>query len=102
MFPSHRLFGFDSFKGLPQEDADKLKIGVWKEGNFLPAASLETIIQEAGGPEIAQVVPGFFNESLHSGLVAERNMGPAFYVEIDCDLYASTFPALDFLFSNNI
>eukprot|EP00933_Yihiella_yeosuensis_P079945 TRINITY_DN9335_c0_g1_i5.p1 TRINITY_DN9335_c0_g1~~TRINITY_DN9335_c0_g1_i5.p1 ORF type:complete len:132 (-),score=21.13 TRINITY_DN9335_c0_g1_i5:522-917(-) len=29
-------------------------------------------------------------------------MGPAFYVDIDCDLYTSAYAALDFLFANQI
>merc|ERR1719282_1021748 len=102
IFPYKNKFGFDSFEGLPPE-IDKLsKAENWKPGAFKPRATIEKLVQDGGGPDLTKIVRGFFNESLTSNIVKMEGMGPAFYVDIDCDLYASTYPALDFLFANRI
>ena len=44
-----------------------------------------------------EFVKGFYDKSLTPELVRERNMKPALFVEIDCDLYVSTIQALDWM-----
>mmetsp|Transcript_41019 Transcript_41019/g.116160 ORF Transcript_41019/g.116160 Transcript_41019/m.116160 type:complete len:359 (-) Transcript_41019:72-1148(-) len=101
-FKSRRSFGFDSFKGLPEETDERSRAGNWGAGSFRPRATIEQVIKQGGGPNLTTVIPGFFNDTLTTELVSKANMGPAFYVDIDCDLYVSTYPALDFLFANKI
>lgn len=47
-------------------------------------------------------VPGFYNESLVPGLITSLGLRPAMYVDIDCDLYISTYQALDFMFAHKL
>ena len=47
-----------------------------------------------------RLIPGFFNETLTAKLAKE--IAPASYVDINCDLYVSTSQALDFLFRFHI
>jgi hypothetical protein len=101
-WPGHRLFGFDSFKGLPKEDAKVTSAANWHEGSYSAATTLEKIVKESGGPEWAHVFPGFFNDTLVPGFVEKEGLRPAFYVDVDSDLYVSTYPVLDYLFSNRI
>jgi len=111
MFPQKRIFGFDSFGGLPAETHEESRVKQWRKGMFGPndmlgrtqVAQISKLISIGGGTEIVTIVPGFFNESLSvPNLVAKHGMGPAFYVDIDCDLYVSTMPALDFIFREKL
>lgn len=101
-FPERRIFGADSFKGLPMEDSEESKLKIWAAGKFKAKVSKESLIDSAGGRGIAHVIPGFFNESLTPELVKKESMGPAFYVDIDADLHKSTYDALDWLFANKL
>eukprot|EP00747_Dinoflagellata_sp_TGD_P108676 gnl/TRDRNA2_/TRDRNA2_170484_c4_seq2.p1 gnl/TRDRNA2_/TRDRNA2_170484_c4~~gnl/TRDRNA2_/TRDRNA2_170484_c4_seq2.p1 ORF type:complete len:228 (-),score=23.38 gnl/TRDRNA2_/TRDRNA2_170484_c4_seq2:96-779(-) len=47
-------------------------------------------------------VVGFYNESLTPTLASQRGMKPALYVDIDCDLYDSSWQALDWLFASGL
>ena len=115
VLPGRRLFGFDSFAGLPPEDHASSKISSWGSGMFKPgkmhdgignmsgrAVTPEAIVQDAGGPSMARVFPGFFSNTLKPGLAQAEGMGPALYVDIDCDLHTSTATVLDWLFTERI
>lgn len=101
-WPEKRIFGFDSFVGLPEEDHASSRIDPWKSGKFRGRWNETKLINTAGGPGIARVIKGFFNESLSPALAEREHMRPAFYVDIDCDLHVSTTAALDFLFANGL
>lgn len=101
-FPQKQIYGFDSFEGLPSEDHNSSAIPGWREGLFGPRATEEQLIQSAGGPDIAHVIKGFFNDSLTPTVITDMRMGSAMYVDIDCDLHVSTYDALDWLFTNKI
>ena len=49
-----------------------------------------------------QAIKGRFQDSLVPGLAARRGMGPAVYVDIDADLFSSTWTALDWLFREGL
>ncbi len=70
-----RVYGFDSFKGLPE---------AWREG--YPAGTYAS----AKLPEVqgAEIVTGTFNKTLPQFLV--DNFDPLDFVHLDCDLYSST------------
>ena len=42
-------------------------------------------------------VPGFFNQTLTAALLRLYPFQPALFVDIDCDLFTSTWQALDWL-----
>ncbi|MEQ9039514.1 MAG: TylF/MycF/NovP-related O-methyltransferase [Silicimonas sp.] len=95
---------FDSFEGLPAEDPGIEVPAVWNEGAFAGSrAALEKRLAEIGVSEDARTIhPGWFSETLKPELVADGTFKPAAYVDIDADLYNSTFEVLDFLFTHKL
>ena len=111
-----RLWGFDSFEGLPLEDLrepsryTRLTQTQWSRGAFNAAdvlhahtfteltAKLDAYIAD----KRVRWVRGFFNDSLTSELAKQKNMQPALFVDVDCDLYTSAHEALDWMFQNRL
>lgn len=119
---SIKIFGLDkqyylcdSFEGLPEEKNEKVAQECWKQGEFnatkkLGCSSIEETISTLEQLIVNETkikkdkltwVKGFYSESLPK-LIEEKVLGPALYVDIDCDLYSSTIDALDFMFSNKL
>ena len=90
-----RLFGFDSFEGLPE--SAKLDT-VWSPGQFRADIDFtHELLTEAGIDwSRTQLVQGFYDEVLDAELAAELGIDRISMVMIDCDLYTSTREALDF------
>jgi O-methyltransferase len=93
---SVRLFGFDSFEGLP--DAAAEDHGGWVPGQF--RADLDFVREKLtrGGVDWSRTVliPGWFEDTLRPGLAEQLGIEKAGVVMIDCDLYSSARTALDF------
>ena len=90
-----RLFGFDSFEGLPEttEDAD-----VWLRGQFRSDYEFTVERLREAGVDLDRtlLVRGFFEDSLTSELCERENIRRAGVIMLDCDLYTSTVEALAF------
>lgn len=71
-----RVYGFDSFEGLPEAWRDGFPKGAFKR-NDLPNVA-----------ENVELVQGYFDKSLAPFLAAHS--GPAAFLHIDCDLFSST------------
>ena len=116
---SGELWGFDSFEGMPEEDAalryDRHKNDpAWLAGGLNAAEHLNLtswpalrakLVQNIGHlPAQTHLIRGFFNDSLRGGrgFANELGMRPAFLVDIDADLYTSTREALCFLLDAGI
>jgi len=65
------------------------------------AAAMRAVEAYVESPRL-QLIPGYFNESLTPSLAAERGMRPALYVDVDVDIYKSTFQALDWLLASGL
>jgi predicted O-methyltransferase YrrM len=78
-----QVFGFDSFKGLPQ---------TWRTG--FPAGQFAQ--QPPADIEGATLIAGLFEDSLPNFL-AEHGDEPVAFVHLDADLYSSTKTVLDLL-----
>jgi hypothetical protein len=88
---------FDSFEGLPEiQDIDKQDI--WAKGNLKTTEQdFRRIVTRAGMPSHKlRTVPGFFDQSLTPALQAQLLPQKAAVIYIDCDLYTSTIPVLEF------
>ena len=72
----HRIYGFDSFRGLPED---------WRSG--IPAGTF-ALKQPPKVPPNAELVVGWFNETLDGFLASHP--GRIKFLHIDCDLYSST------------
>ena len=105
-----KMFGFDSFQGLPEEKNDLH--APWQTGAFNATklfktkGTSETIkkVYEIIGSRDFNVVliPGFWDKMLCDDLVEKHDMKSAGLINIDCDLYTSAYFALDFMFRNKL
>ena len=114
-----KVICFDSFEGIPIEKAEKVLRPEWDPNQsdffsafnalkFFETSSVDeavTIFRDKVRPFLPKqteliVVPGFFNESLTSELAS--NMPKASFVDIDVDIYSSTFEALDWLAKHSL
>ena len=94
-----RFFAFDSFEGLPAADQSQLPPH-WRGQaamSYSQANFLNNI--EQAGVNLADVVavPGFFDKSLTDAARTKHALLSAAIVHVDCDLYESTVPVLDFI-----
>ena len=104
-----RMWGFDSFEGLPPDESTA-KSNRWRKGDFNAADALRTHtptelfnrLERYIGDSRIGWVPGFYNESLTARLAEDRRMQPALFVDVDCDLYSSAERALDWMFENRL
>ena len=89
---------FDSFEGLPDiEDIDKQLI--WKKGALkTEEESFKSILRRHGMPmDKVLTVKGFYDQSLTPELKLHLLPKKAAVIYVDCDLYLSTIPVLDFI-----
>jgi O-methyltransferase len=93
-----RFFAFDSFRGLPSpvnpHDAEPFRAGAFAAS----AGTFEKALKRARvNLERVVIVPGWFNEALSSKVKIEYELTRVAIAWIDCDLYESTVPVLEFL-----
>lgn len=93
-----RLFGFDSFEGLPDEANDADEGGEWRPGQFASSQEFATTVLRREGVDMrrVQLIPGWFDDTLTPRTVEEHGLVNAGVLMVDCDLYSSTRTALDF------
>jgi predicted O-methyltransferase YrrM len=83
--PNERVYGFDSFRGLPEHWSGNR----FSHRNFTQHGVLPTV------PANAELIAGWFNETL-PGFLATHNE-PVGFLHVDCDIYSSTQYVLDTL-----
>jgi len=92
-----RLFGFDSFEGLPIT-ANTDDEGFWKPGSF--KSDLEFTMQVLNSEKINLqrifLTKGFFESTLTNKLRDKHKIAKASVIMIDCDMYRSAKVALEF------
>ena len=94
-----RFYVFDSFEGLPEKAWQDAECAVFKKGDY--AFTLEEVRRnlERNGVDVNEItfIKGWYkevlNEETRQGLAIEK----AAVVYIDCDMYESTVPALEFI-----
>jgi hypothetical protein len=93
-----RLFGFDSFDGLPEPQLEA-EAAVFARGDF--RGSYETVTgyldKWKADPGRFQLHQGFYSDELFSRLRASTKFPPISICLIDVDLYESCIPVLDFI-----
>ena len=88
---------FDSFEGLPEiQEIDKQDI--WVQGKLKTTEEeFRRLVTRAGMPSHKlTTVKGFFDRSLTAALQAQLLPRKAAVIYVDCDLYTSTVPVLEF------
>lgn len=95
-----RLYAFDSFEGLPRQSAAEDAHPAWLSGAMATSqARFHQLCRIGRIPRARyEIIPGYYSASLTSARAQElpTNVCLAY---IDCDLYSSTRPVLDFLAS---
>jgi len=94
---SLKLFGFDSFQGLPEVTATEAP-GVWQPGWYRAEYSLvrEHLTQNGIDWDRTTLVPGWFEDTLVPGLAQRLGIKKAGIILIDCDIYSAALTALTF------
>jgi O-methyltransferase len=92
-----RYFAFDSFAGLPPGEAARQTDYV--PGAFACSEDEFRANVKADGVDMVRVVtvPGMYDTSLVPSVKSNHQLKQAAMVFIDCDLYESTLPVLDFI-----
>ncbi len=93
-----RLFGFDSFAGLPPEAEGPDGGGVWREGQYRSRLSFTRSFLDGAGVDWSRVTltKGWFRDTLTPHFASRHNIRKASVIMIDCDIYSSTQEALAF------
>jgi hypothetical protein len=97
---SMQFFVFDSFEGLPEPTGiDGGEFRRYNKGDYACNLDRYKVNVRRGGVDLNRVtcIPGWYSESLTDELKRKLPIGKAAIVLIDCDLYESTVPVLDFL-----
>ena len=93
-----RLFGFDSFQGLPpgSEEEDG---GVWKTGYYACSFDqTQSCLRQRGiAPNDIEWIQGWYNETLTPSLAQKFNFQNLGIVFVDCDTYSSSKTVMDFV-----
>lgn len=94
---SMHFWGFDSFQGLPEVKGIDSNRDIFHRGDY--ECTLENVIIHLTdcGVDWSRIdlISGWFEESLKSG--PTDRMRKAAVILVDCDLYVSTVPVLDFI-----
>ncbi len=101
-FPGMRFFAFDSFQGLPEPsgiDARNGYTGNFRKGEFSCSEEEFRNGLAASRVDLSRVVTvrGWFADTLKPEKTHEYGIDRVAFAWIDCDLYESTVPVLDFL-----
>lgn len=94
---SLRLFGFDSFQGLPEAAATEDE-GFWQAGWYRAELDLVRDHLTRSGIDWSRtvLVPGWFEDTLRPELAHRIGIEKAGVIFIDCDIYPSALTALRF------
>ncbi|MCK4783399.1 MAG: hypothetical protein KAV87_06585 [Desulfobacteraceae bacterium] len=103
-FPKMRFLGFDSFQGLPEQGLKDRIDGyhAFKEGDFKYSEKdfLKNVYKRAKPKDKRRIItiPGWFDSlDKKNDIVKSLSITNLSFVLIDCDLYESTVPCLDFI-----
>ena len=96
-FPG-RFIAFDSFAGLPPVATTGDGVNPYREGEFAASqASFEQAVGKLRNRFPIEVVPGWFADTLNRQTAERLGLQRAAFVNVDCDLYESTVPVLEFI-----
>lgn len=105
-------WGFDSFSGLPSEQAGELSVNDWRPGMKRGGTTntdqtvRTNLARKLNGTvdvnRLLTLISGMYGESLRPGLARERGMRPAVYVDVDADLYKSSHQALAWMYAEQL
>jgi len=86
-FPNYKVFGFDSFEGLPEK---------WREGYETGAFSIDGELPWV--EKNVSLYKGWFNQTIPQFKSEHDDINTIDFLHVDCDLYSSTQTIFDELF----
>jgi len=95
-----KFYAFDSFQGLPEiKNEFDMTSEAFKKGQYsCDLGTFKKILRNNGvNMEEVVIVPGWYQDTLNQRTKKELGLEKASVVFIDCDLYESTVPVLDFI-----
>jgi hypothetical protein len=94
-----RFFACDSFEGLPPAEQSQLPMHWRGEGamSFSQATFVANIQQAGVNTDDVEIIPGFYDRSLTDEARTKHSLTAAAIIHVDCDLYESTVPVLEFI-----
>jgi hypothetical protein len=106
--PQRHLYVFDSFAGLPgsgeagDTESYAVRAGAWAKGTVAcPPGTQERLRGELAtrlGEGTWTIIPGYYEDTLDSG----TDIPELALVNLDCDLYQSTYVVLDYLMTRDL
>jgi len=95
--PRRKLWGFDSFEGLPEEVSERDQHRAWVKGEMaIGMRDFERRCKKVGIKNY-ELVPGFYSDSLRDKDLDYFPPGSIAMAYVDCDLYSSTLDVLRFI-----
>jgi O-methyltransferase len=97
-FDRVRLFGFDSFEGLPGAATEPESGGSWIPGQYAIGEEFARQFLTSADIDWSRVtlVKGWFSDTLNEPLIRDHAIAKASVIMVDCDLYSSAREVLDF------
>lgn len=92
-----RLFGFDSFEGMPEE-AETQDEGTWRAGQFSSSIENTSKFLTKNGIDWQKtfLTKGWFADTLTEDFKEKHQLKKASVIMIDCDIYSASLEALEF------
>jgi hypothetical protein len=96
-FPG-KFIACDSFQGLPEVESMNQKDNVFKAGQYTyPRRKFEKNIKSSAKGHDVVILDGWFHETLTEQAMKEHKISKVAIANVDCDIYESTVPCLEFL-----
>lgn len=93
-----RFIGFDSFAGLPPVSSMGDGVNLYAAGEFSATrAEVEATLGPLRQRHSIELIEGWFADTLVPETAAKLRLNRVAFVNIDCDLYESTVPVLEFI-----
>jgi len=94
-----RFYAFDSFEGLPELGNTDLEIPEFQKGEFKSTEQqfFKDLKQNRVDTSKVTTIKGWFHETLSKETQDKLSIRNAAVVMVDCDIYESTVPILDFI-----
>ncbi len=94
-----KFYGFDSFEGLPKIQGVDAEYPEFKQGEFSTSEEQFYKDLKRGKVDTSRVVtiPGWYDVTLNEQLYKKLPIKEASVILVDCDLYSSTVPVLEFI-----
>jgi O-methyltransferase len=92
-----RLFGFDSFEGMPSIAANE-DDGLWRPGQFASSLEATKDFMTHKGVDWSRtfLTKGWFSDTLTPDFVEKHKIKKASLIMVDCDIYTSSVESLNF------